>query len=119
VNDTSRLDGPGCRHLLSELMRDQIVLLDGADLIRRFDWSLLKRHTITHAYGLVITSHKRGLLPTLIECSTTPTLLKEIVADLLPQNHTIPGEFRDRFYERHKGNLRACLRELYDLYAQD
>jgi len=118
VNDASLFDSPACRQLLSELARDQILLLDGADLIRRSDWSLLKRHTITHAYGLVITSHKRGLLPTLIECSTTPALLREIVAELLPQSRTTPAEFLDSLYERHKGNLRACLRELYDLYAQ-
>jgi energy-coupling factor transporter ATP-binding protein EcfA2 len=119
VNDTSHLDSPACRQLLSELTRDQIVLLDGADLIRRSDWSLLKRHTITHAYGLVITSHRRGLLPTLIECSTTPALLREIVADLQPQSRTLTTEFLDSLYERHEGNLRACLRELYDLYAID
>jgi hypothetical protein len=118
VNDASLLDGPACRQLLSELTREQIVLLDGADLIRRSDWSLLKRHTITHAYGLVITSHKRGLLPTLIECATNPALLKDIVADLLPRDHAIPAEFLESLYERHKGNLRACLRELYDLCAE-
>jgi len=117
VNDTSRFDSPACRRLLSELTRDAILLLDGADLIRRSDWSLLKRHTITHAYGLVITAHRRGLLPTLIECFTTPALLKNIVADLLPQSRTVPAEFLDRLYQRHQGNLRACLRELYDLYA--
>jgi len=117
VNDTSRFDSPACRRLLSELTRDTLLLLDGADLIRRSDWSLLKRHTITHAYGLVITAHRRGLLPTLIECSTTPALLKNIVADLLPQSRTVPAEFLDRLYQRHQGNLRACLRELYDLYA--
>ncbi len=117
VNDTSRFDSPACRRLLSELTRDTILLLDGADLIRRSDWSLLKRHTITHAYGLIIASHRRGLLPTLIECSTTPALLKNIVADLLPQSRTIPAESLDSLYQRHQGNLRACLRELYDLYA--
>ena len=119
VNDTSRLDGPAWRCLLSELTRDQIVLLDGADLIRRSNWSVLKRHTITHAYGLIITSHRRGLLPTLIECSTSPALLKDIVTELLPQARTIRTEFLDRLYERHKGNLRTCLRELYDLCARD
>lgn len=117
VNDTSHFAGPACRRLLSELTRDTILLLDGADLIRRRDWSLLKRHTITHAYGLVITSHRRGLLPTLIECSTTPTLLKDIIDDLLPSGRTIPAEFLDTLYRRHQGNLRDCLRELYDLDA--
>jgi hypothetical protein len=119
VNDASQLDSAACRHLLGELTRDRILLLDGADLIRRSDWALLKRHTITHAYGLVITSHQRGLLPTLIECSTTPALLKEIVAELLPNDRTISAEFLDSLYERHRGDLRACLRELYDLYAGD
>jgi len=118
INDTARLDSPACRRLLSELTRDTILLLDGADLIRRSDWSLLKRHTITHASGLVITSHRRGLLPTLVECSTTPALLKDIVADLLPQSHAVPAESLDRLYKRYKGNLRACLRELYDLCAE-
>jgi hypothetical protein len=118
VNDTSSFDSPSCRRLLADLSWDQIVLLDGADLIRRSDWSLLKRHTITHAYGLIVTSHKRGLLPTLIECSTTPALLKDIVSGLLPQGRTIPAEFLDRLYTCHQGNLRTCLRELYDLYAE-
>lgn len=119
VNDTSSFDSPVCRRLLADLTRDQIVLLDGADLIRRSDWSLLKRHTITHAYGLIVTSHKRGLLPTLIECSTSPALLSEIVTELQPQGRALAAEFLDHLYERHQGNLRACLRELYDFYAQD
>lgn len=119
INDTSHFDSPACRRLLSELTRDTILLLDGADLIRRSDWSLLKRHTITHAYGLIITSHRRGLLPTLIECSTSSALLREIVAELQPHGRTIPAEFLDRLYARHQGNLRTCLREIYDLCAQD
>jgi GTPase SAR1 family protein len=119
VKDTVQFDSPACRRLLADLTRDQLVLLDGADLIRRSDWSLLKRHTITHTYGLVITSRQRGLLPTLIECSTSPALLKEIVADLLPQGHSISAELLDSLYERHQGNLRACLRELYDRYSED
>ncbi len=117
VIDTSSFDSPACRRLLADLTRDQIVLLDGADLIRRSDWSLLKRHTITHAYGLLITSHRRGLLPTLIECATSPALLREIVAKLQPRGRPLTTEFLNNLYERHHGNLRACLRELYDLYA--
>jgi energy-coupling factor transporter ATP-binding protein EcfA2 len=118
VNDTSPLDAPSCRRLLSELTREEILLLDGADLIARRCWSLIKRHTITHAYGLVITSHRPGLLPTLIECSTTPALLAGIVRELLPPSLPLPADL-DGLYRRHQGNLRACLRELYDRYAQD
>jgi hypothetical protein len=117
VNDTSPFGSPACRCLLSELTRDTILLLDGADLIHGREWSHLKHHTIAHTSGLVVTSHRRGLLPTLIECSTTPTLLKDIINDLVPRGRTIPAEFLESLYQRHEGNLRDCLRELYDLDA--
>jgi energy-coupling factor transporter ATP-binding protein EcfA2 len=117
VNDTCPLDAPACRRLLSELTREEIVLLDGADLIPRFCWSLTKRHTIRHAFGLIITSHRPGLLPALLECSTTPALLDEITRALLPPGHTIPPDQLAGLFKRHQGNLRACLRELYDLYG--
>ncbi len=119
VNDVSPLSEPQCRRFLSELVPQELVLLDGADAIRRSSWSLFRRHTITHAAGLIITSHRPGLLPTLIQCSTTPDLLKAIVAELTPQAHAIPPALLDDLHARHKGNLRACLRELYDLRAQE
>ena len=118
VNDASPLSEPQCRRFLSELVPQEMVLLDGADAIRHSSWSLFRRHTIGHAAGLIITSHRPGLLPTLIECTTTPDLLKEIVADLAPQAHAIPPALLDDLHHRYKGNLRACLRELYDLYAR-
>jgi hypothetical protein len=57
-------------------------------------------------------------LPTLIECATTPALLKEIVSDLLPGD-AVPPEILDRLYRDHQGNIRHCLRDLYDLFARD
>lgn len=117
VNDTSPLSDPACRRLLSELTRDELVLLDGADLAPRSCWSLLKHHTITHAYGLVITSHRPGLLPTLIECTTSPALLHDIAHQLQPLDRPIRARSLESLFRRHEGNIRACLRELYDLYA--
>ena len=119
VNDASPLPEAECRRFLSELVPQELVLLDGADAIRRSSWFLFRRHTVAHAAGLIVTSHRPGLLPTLIECSTTPTLLKEIVADLTPQTRVIPPTVLDDLHRRHRGNLRACLRELYDLRAQE
>jgi len=118
INDASPLTEPQCRRFLSELVPQEVVLLDGADAIRRSSWLLFRRHTIAHAAGLIITSHRPGLLPTLTECSTTPALLKDIVAELQPQSPLLTGEFLDSLYECHNGNLRACLWELYDLHAQ-
>jgi len=117
VNDTSPLPDSACRQLLSKLTRGELLLLDGADLVPRSCWSLLKRHTITHAYGLVITSHRPGLLPTLVECTTSPALLQDIVRELQPPDRPVPPESLDTLFQHHQGNLRVCLRELYDLYA--
>lgn len=117
VNDTSPLPAPACRRLLSELDRDEIVLLDGADSVPRSCWSLLKRRTVLHAAGLVITSHRPGMLPTLIECTTSLELLREIVADLQPFNRPVPPDLLASLYIRYHGNLRDCLRALYDLHA--
>ena len=86
--------------------------------MRRSSWFLFRRHTVKHASGLIVTSHRPGLLPTLLKCSTTPALLREVVADLAPQAPAIPPALLDALHARYKGNLRACLRELYDLYAE-
>jgi hypothetical protein len=117
VNDTAPLNGPACRRLLTEVASDEIVLLDGADAIRRSAWMLFRRRTAGHAAGLIITSHRPGLLPTLATCSTTPALLQDIVSELHPPAPTLPADFLNDLYQRHAGNLRDCLRELYDLYA--
>jgi hypothetical protein len=119
VNDTHPFTDAACRHLLSELPPDEIVLLDGADAVSPSSWRLLRHRTIQHARGLVITTHRRGRFPTLIECRTTPALLREIVDDLLPPGHDIPPSLLDRLYTEHQGNIRDCLRDLYDLLAGD
>jgi hypothetical protein len=118
VNDAAPLASAECRRFLSALTRAEMVLLDGADLVRRSCWSLIKRHTITHAAGLVVASHRPGLLPTLIDCRTTPALLQEIVRDLQPPDRPVPLDLLADLYTRYHGNLRACLRDLYDLYAE-
>lgn len=117
VNDTSPLDRRTRRQLLSQLESDEIVLLDGADAIGYAQWTFLKRHILKHAMGLVITTHRPGRLPTLIDCATTPQLLNEIVGELLPENRSVDATTLDHLYCHHEGNIRNCLRALYDLCA--
>lgn len=119
VNDSYPLPEAECRRLLSELAPQDLVLLDGADAMRRSSWSLFRRHTVGHAAGLIVTAHRPGLLPTLIECITTPTLFKYLVTTLIPKGFPISPALLDDLHRRHEGNLRACFRDLYDLYAQD
>src|SRR5215210_193427 len=59
---------------LRDLGADDILFLDGAELLGRFAW-LRVRFFCRRAAGLIVTSHRPGLLPTLLECSTTPELL--------------------------------------------
>jgi hypothetical protein len=100
-----------------------VICLDGAEQLTRLAWASFKRRTRS-ARGLIVTSHRAGLLPTLIECRTTVHLLDRIVsrllaaspserADVSPANLPSPNEL----FLKHRGNLRDALRELYDWYA--
>jgi len=91
-----------------------LVCLDGAE---QLDWArwMMFRWRIRRAGGVLITSHRPGLLPTLIECTTSPELLDRIVSRLAPPTDGVrtPQEL----FKRHHGNVRDALRELYDVYA--
>jgi hypothetical protein len=72
----------------------------------------LLRLRTRRAGGLVITSHRPGLLATLFECETTPELLAGIVRELAGD-----GVDAGELHARHAGNVRNALRELYDRWA--
>jgi hypothetical protein len=103
------------RKILRDLTSQDVLLIDGAEQLGRLAW--LQLHLRSRAAGgLVITSHRPGLLPTLHECRTSPELLAGIVSELLgneAERHDLDGLFH-----RHGGNLRGALRELYDVYAE-
>ncbi len=104
------------RRFITELNMRDVVLFDGADLMRPRSWARLKRKT-SRAGGLIITSHRPGLLPTLIECRTTPQLLGYIAAQLAGAD-ALPSDLIFHLFDKHNGNLREALRHLYDLWAQ-
>jgi hypothetical protein len=105
------------RAFLAGLSTQEIVLLDGAEQMSGRAWWRWRRGTL-RAGGLLITSHQPGLLPTVLECHTTPALLGNIVAQLLPGPER-PDEVKiRRLHAKHAGNLREALRELYDVWAE-
>ena len=87
---------------------DDVLCLDGAELLGRLAW-LRVRLSCRRAGGLIVTSHRPGLLPTLLECDTTPELLAGLVRELT-------GEELDtgELFVRHGGNLRMVFWEMYD-----
>lgn len=97
--DWNRLRGLGAQ---------DVLLVDGAELLGRIAW-LRVRLSCRRAGGLIVTSHRPGLLPTLLECETTPGLLAELARELTGEELEV-GEL----FARHGGNVRMAFREMYD-----
>lgn len=94
---------------LRGLDEDDVLFLDGAELLGRFAWLRVRFHC-RQAGGLIVTSHRPGLLPTLLECRTTPELLADLVQELTGEELET-----EELFVRHGGNLRLVFWEMYDL----
>jgi hypothetical protein len=108
------------RICLQELWRNltpaDIIVLDGAEQLSRIAWWRFRRRCRV-ARGLIVSSHRPGLLPTLIECRTNRELLLDLLQELLGgQDLAVCGE-AERLYDRHHGNIREVWRALYDQCA--
>ncbi len=65
----------------------------------------------------ILESHRAGLLPTLIDCRTTPQLLKDIITELLGESPMPVAPTVRELFDKHEGNIQNAIRELYDLCA--
>jgi hypothetical protein len=118
-----RIEG-GCRHpwrtaraqLPIPVTPNHVVLVDGAEQLGPLGWRLLLRAT-RPARSLVATLHRGGLLPILVECRPDRGLLYDLVEELVPGDASALEPGLEELFQRHEGNIRSCLRELYDLYA--
>lgn len=97
---------------LATLSAPDVVCIDGADLLsRRERWWLARRTRTAIVLG---TLHAPGWLPTLASLATSPDLLDELVTELTGASVAALAD-PDALFTRHAGNLRAALRELYDV----
>jgi hypothetical protein len=92
------------------------VLVDGSEQLGVFGWRRLL-HATRRARCLIVTLHRPGRLPTLIDCRTNPALLRSLVEELAPRKFNEIKLSLDGLFHRNNGDLRLCLRELYDVYA--
>jgi hypothetical protein len=98
------------------LTRGDFVLLDGAEQMSAWSWRRFVGQC-RGAGGILITCHRAGRLPTLHECRTDEDLVADIVASLLGgRDHPAASDLSE-LYDRHGGNVREVLRELYDRWA--
>jgi ATPase subunit of ABC transporter with duplicated ATPase domains len=101
--------------------RGRTFLLDGTETLGPWRWRRL-RARLARARGLIVSRHTSGALPAWIHCETDPALLAELFAELVhgdPARTLDGGERRalDALWERHAGNLRSCLLDLYHRFA--
>lgn len=118
LNEANR---PEHRQLVADVSREmtteRILILDGAEQLGSLRWRSFLRES-RHFGGLLITAHAAGRLPTLYECRPGLELLRSLTAELAGE--AAPGKLDLRqLYQRHGGNLRDCLRELYDTCRPD
>lgn len=116
LNEDTPLAAKTIDQVLTNLTPRDILLLDGADHLPWWTWRRFRRHT-ANAGGLIITSHREGMLPTLVRTQTSEPLLREIVAELLGDRAAEVAPRLPALLAAHHGNLREAIRELYDLYA--
>jgi len=100
--------------LLRDLAPRDLLCVDGAEQLGRWAWQELRLRSHA-AGGLLITSHRPGLLPALVTCETTPELLAGIVRDLAGNRGEGPAA--GDLWARHGGNVREALWEMYDRWA--
>lgn len=105
---------------LRELARNvhprDILLLDGAEQLGWWGWWRFCQAT-RRAAGLIVTTHRPGRLPTLLECRATPDLLEQLLAKLLGDQAAVFRETAQALFNYHRGNVREVLRALYDQCA--
>jgi energy-coupling factor transporter ATP-binding protein EcfA2 len=99
--------------------RRMIICLDGADCLPRPLWWALWGWS--HRWrGLIVTSHRPGMLPELIHCQTDEALLDWLLCELL--NKSDLGTIREmaqEIFRLHEGNIREVFRRLYCYFGED
>jgi hypothetical protein len=101
--------------VLRRFTKPSFILLDGAEQLSTRHW-LPVRSAASTAAGFLVTVHRVSRLPTLVECDTNPALLADLVQEL--GGEPLPPEQATELMNRHFGNIRACLRELYELRGE-
>jgi len=99
---------------LREIRKPGFILLDGAEQLSTRQW-LPIRAAASEAAGLIVTVHRTSRLPVALELETSAKLLEHLVEKLT--GGKLPEGEAETLFHRHRGNLRECLRELYDRWA--
>jgi len=96
-----------------------VLFVDGADSLSAIRWNFICGIMRIKQFGCIITSHRTGMLPTLIECNTSVHLFRELLGKLIPDHPILTNDpFLESLYSQHEGNIRLCFRDLYDYVSR-
>ena len=95
------------------------LVIDGYEQLGRLCRFFLKRRCRQRGWGILATAHASVGFATIYRTAVTPELAIKVIARLLAGHAEPPKEceIRDRL-DRHGGNLREVLFDLYDVYEQ-
>jgi len=116
----SRADVPTAWMAIQRASPGDTVCIDSWECTGRLVGGLLRMVARVTGRHLLVTSHGRAGFPELVECTTSPALLRSIVG-CLPDHELWLGTLVhkadiDRSFANHGGNLRESLYELYDRF---
>jgi predicted NACHT family NTPase len=90
------------------------LLIDGAEQLTTRQWLPLKV-AMQKCAGYLVTLHWASRLPVVFASEPSPALLDALVYRLC--DAWLPEGEAELLFSRHRGNVRECLRELYDRWA--
>ncbi len=99
--------------LFSQAGEFDLICVDGAEQLSWWNWKKFLRQ-LGKEQGCLITSHRAGLLPTLTQCTTSLSLLSDLVTELASAPDAAQQKELEAIYNRHRGDIRQSIRELYD-----
>ena len=112
-----------CQSQIEELsvtaQQNGIVMLDGAEQLSFWNWRKFQA-IIQPCKAAIITTHRPQRMRTVWRCRTTVKLLERILHKLLQEynfSHPVLLNSCEKLFHKHRGNIRECLREYYDLWA--
>lgn len=101
------------------LAENTVVIVDGYEQLSFFSRLQLKGFCRRRGLGLLVTSHQPAGMPLLFQTAPSVTLAEDVVRFLLRGQPGLlnSSDLAQRF-DRHRGDLRELLFELYDLFEQ-
>ncbi|MEC8301420.1 MAG: hypothetical protein VX035_06880 [Planctomycetota bacterium] len=99
--------------LLRKTTQDSIIVVDGYDAWSWWERKRLMQRTTRCRAGLIVTSHERSKLPPLLRLSPEFQDFVELLNRWQPKVGHIERACLQDVWNRHRGNLRECLFDLY------